>query len=312
MSATQRGLSTVELLVVVCLLGLLSAMALPAVQASRESARRLQCLSNLRQVGVGMQAYTTAHRIFPPSSSFHSAILPQLELGDVYRLIDYSAGTFSPKNAAARDVHIPVLHCPSDGAAYRVPGTNYAGNFGSGVQAHGYNGVVRGLGGFYLIGEDPKAAFPVAPESVTDGLSNTAAVAEILIMLNYAAPGRGVWQTPAPLTAPSQLDAFADQCQSMVGPTPIGLLRGTSWLYKDLAETGYNHVLPPNHHSCTNGQNVQLGAFTSTSLHRGGVYVARADAHASFVSDEIDRRAWRAMGSKSGGEALLSFGTGGQ
>jgi prepilin-type processing-associated H-X9-DG protein len=307
MSARREGLTIVELLVIVALVGLLAAILLPAVQASRETARRSQCLSNLRQLGVAMQAYTALHKIFPPSSSFQSAVLPQLELADVYSLIDYNVSSLAPENAAARAVRIPVLHCPSDGAGYETPGTNYAGNFGSGVQAFGYNGIIRRLRGFYAIGENRHATYVVTPGSVTDGLSNTAAAAEILIMLNYAVPGRGVWQTPVSMVAANQLDAFANQCESMSGPTPIGGLRGTNWLYGDQMQTGYNHVLPPNRNSCTNGQDVQRGAYTATSLHPHGVNVLAADGHASFVSDVIDRYVWRGMGSRNGGEAVPPF-----
>src|SRR5436305_2007146 len=64
-SAAHRAFTLVELLVVIAIIGVLIAMMLPAVQASRESARRTQCVANLSQVSVGLQNYEMAHERYP-------------------------------------------------------------------------------------------------------------------------------------------------------------------------------------------------------------------------------------------------------
>ena len=65
--ATKTGFSLIELLVVVTILGLMMALLLPAVQSAREAARRIQCTSNLKQLGLGLQQYETNYGVYPPS-----------------------------------------------------------------------------------------------------------------------------------------------------------------------------------------------------------------------------------------------------
>jgi prepilin-type processing-associated H-X9-DG protein len=199
---------------------------------------------------------------------------------------------------------IGIYHCPSDGAGWRGSGTNYGGNFGSGAQAFGYNGIIRPLFGVWGVDPVPDVVYTVGPASVTDGLSNTAAVAEMLIGTEAFDPERVVWQTPLLLALPTELDAFAAECDLLTVSPTMPAVRGVTWLWKDQWVTGYNHVLPPNHKSCTNFHSVPIGAYTASSSHRGGVNVLRADGHGGFVSADVDRAIWRALGSRDNGEAF--------
>jgi prepilin-type N-terminal cleavage/methylation domain-containing protein/prepilin-type processing-associated H-X9-DG protein len=97
-----RGAFTlVELLVVIAIISLLIALLLPAVQRAREAARRSSCSNNLRQVGLAMQNYQSAFRVFPPGAMSTAAgqfgfswwvrILPQIEEREIYDELDHTS-----------------------------------------------------------------------------------------------------------------------------------------------------------------------------------------------------------------------------
>jgi prepilin-type N-terminal cleavage/methylation domain-containing protein len=101
MKRSRGGFTLVELLVVIAVIGLLAALLLPAVQSSREAARRVQCTNNLKQLGLAMSAYHDTWQVFPiswagpvpihqgdpidPESfpTFYTSLLPYLEQGNM-------------------------------------------------------------------------------------------------------------------------------------------------------------------------------------------------------------------------------------
>ena len=115
----RSGFTLVELLVVIAIIGILVALLLPAIQAARESARRAQCLNNLKNVGLAVHNYHDARRQLPPSriwdqqkTVFH-LILPYLEQGAIEDLWDMSKGTFYNQTYEARTHVVPIYLCPS-------------------------------------------------------------------------------------------------------------------------------------------------------------------------------------------------------
>jgi prepilin-type processing-associated H-X9-DG protein len=124
------------LLVVVAIIGILVSLLLPAVQAARESARRTQCVNNLRQYGIAFHNFEGVYKFLPPSSvsgtgvasvtvrqklgmgtntrhSWVSLILPFLEQKNIQELYRYQYDWAATENAQARDLSAPFFLCPS-------------------------------------------------------------------------------------------------------------------------------------------------------------------------------------------------------
>jgi prepilin-type N-terminal cleavage/methylation domain-containing protein/prepilin-type processing-associated H-X9-DG protein len=187
----RRGLSLVELLVVMAVLAALVALLLPAVQSAREAGRRTVCLNNLRHVGCALHGHLLARRRFPvgclewraagptgPSAAarclaWSATILPWLDEQPLAERIDFKRPFDHPANAAAAATPLAVYRCPSSG---RPP-------------------VVAGLGGCDYGGiTGERIVSPNNPEKgplvhdrgfreleIADGLSKTAFVGECAV-----------------------------------------------------------------------------------------------------------------------------------
>src|SRR4051812_40375259 len=128
--AKRSAFTLVELLVVIAIIGVLIAMMLPAVQASREVARRTRCLQNLTELTAGLQSYEMAHQAYPlgtiePTGPIRSVasgdhrnwiiqVLPFVGEMNTYRHIDQAVGVYDPKNAPVRAIDLKLLNCPSE------------------------------------------------------------------------------------------------------------------------------------------------------------------------------------------------------
>lgn len=120
---SARGVTVLELLVVVSSLTMLATLLFPAVHAARESVRNVQCTNNLRQIGLALQKYHDAHGSLPAGWKFEgskqsaygwaSYLLNELEEPSVASLIDRSM-SFSQLDRAVLRISPAVFLCPSD------------------------------------------------------------------------------------------------------------------------------------------------------------------------------------------------------
>ena len=125
----RAGFTLIELLVVIAIIGVLIGLLLPAVQAARDAARRVQCVNNLKQVGLALAVYEGTHRVLPPGyvSRFKAdgadtgpgwgwaaMILPQLEQAPVFSALNFSTAVESPDNLTGRLPTVNAFLCPAD------------------------------------------------------------------------------------------------------------------------------------------------------------------------------------------------------
>jgi prepilin-type N-terminal cleavage/methylation domain-containing protein/prepilin-type processing-associated H-X9-DG protein len=298
----RNGFTLIEVLVVIAIIGLLVALLLPAVQAAREAARRAQCGNNLKQFGIALNTYEATYGVFPAMTgtfgfSPHTMFLPYLEQQPLYHSINFQiTGVMydgASDNETARRTSVASFLCPSDFAGMSS-GTNYAGNFGISLQKYGYNGII--------------APSSVGLSSLTDGASQTAAFSEIVIGARGSLDPRRAVYSPSNtnLYHKEDFDRFIDECRSLnTAIAPVVLdYRGTEWLACGLHFVLYNHANTINSYGCAINGSLAQGSWSAQSYHPDGGNVVFADGHVQFVKGSVNLQAWRALGSRSGGEII--------
>ena len=117
----RRGLTLVELLVVIATVGILIALLLPAVQAAREAARRSKCTINLRQIALATANYADVSGALPAGVQFtfnystasqHVAILPFLEQAPLFNAVNFDWVIWSPANTTVMGAKLERLSMP--------------------------------------------------------------------------------------------------------------------------------------------------------------------------------------------------------
>jgi prepilin-type N-terminal cleavage/methylation domain-containing protein/prepilin-type processing-associated H-X9-DG protein len=182
----SAGFTLVELLVVIAIIGVLVALMLPAVQAAREAARRMQCDNNLKQIGLAIHNYEGTHRVFPPAywrrpgHNMLAFILPYIEQRAVHSVYRWDIDWDDPANVPATRVKIDVFVCPS-----APSGRNYVSDYATceyipntqgrrDLIASGSLTVRSEWDGLFEKGDPGEDFAPTNPVAVVrDGLSNT-------------------------------------------------------------------------------------------------------------------------------------------
>lgn len=135
----RHGFTILELLVVMAIIGLLLSLSLPAIQNARQRARRTECASRMRQLGVALQGHQTLHQALPKDGlngyGYGVYLLPHLEQSAIFKLIrpfqvKYSDATPAQKNGGKERLEIYL--CPNFDQEWELEGKfariNYLGN----------------------------------------------------------------------------------------------------------------------------------------------------------------------------------------
>ncbi len=284
------GFTLVELLVVIAIIGVLVALLLPAVQAAREAARRIQCMNNVRQIGLAIANYESANRRFPsgwtdwkqttkPGWGVCHALLSFMEQSNTANRLDTNFAIDSSVNVPFLQTVVPSFICPSDPAdsifelgsntgldedgghnidqgpkLFRIAKSNYVGVFGTlEIDEFPYKGDGAFFGNSFIRIRD-----------FTDGVSNTIVFGERGSRL-----GGSLWQ--------GYIFNAAGASARFLGST--------------------DHV-----------PNSPVGHFDDfSSYHTGGVHFIFGDCATKYISNSIDLEIYQAFATRAGGEVAQTY-----
>ena len=300
-SAERSGFTLVELLVVIAIIGILIALLLPAVQAARGAARRMQCSNNLKQMGLALHNYATAwHETFPAGATGHckhalfSHILPYLEMQALYDQLDFDGSTLSSAvNKKLKYTVISAYVCPS--WPYKTVYTE-ADNPVSAGACPGALTLYQGIGGAFpneepygtspTVGNWPKNGMFVAYSwrrltEVTDGLSNTLALGEF-----------------------SHLDTKGGRFSVPPGQARVWIAGGYTFNNReDIALMASKVVANPINaqvDQITDG--VPFNHLPFSSFHSGGAHFLVGDGSVTFLSENMEYLLFQQLATVGGGE----------
>ena len=286
-----RAFTLVELLVVIAIIGILVALLLPAVQAAREAARRMQCGNNLKQMGLALHNYHDTYKAFPFGHMFRgdfdgdpldedggtgfgwaTALLPFMEQKTLYDKFDHRvpiSNSTASQNLTLAQTHLPAFACPSDtkpknftdGAvmnsatsSYKACGTSYDGWPSNDIGVAPNRLRYNGI-----FDRDNRGS--IGFQELADGTSNTFAIAECRWKMDANKRNRG------------RIFGSTDQPGYATGASNALMLNG-QW--------------PIN---WTEPQGNPQPHRTAGSQHPGGAQFALSDGSVRFVSETIQHTA---------------------
>jgi type II secretory pathway pseudopilin PulG len=309
--------------VVIAIIGVLIALLLPAVQAAREAARRMQCSNNQKQVVLAMHNYHDVNQAFPPGThstgrgTWATSILPFIEKNQIAEQYDWGQMFWStPNSTLLTKLAISTYTCPSDS-------NNHKTSYWLEVCEHNYVACMGREGIFTPNGRrtsdnniqnclidgtsydhqspynamftascnpvDTTISIPAYPLTTTfadiiDGTSNTVAISETV-----QGTGEMDWRG---------LIWFGMSCFFNTNQTPNTLSPDINVFSNTL------HIRHPITYLNTTVSDPDCSylRMSARSWHVGGVNAGLADGSVRFVPDQINLNIWRAVGSTNGDE----------
>jgi prepilin-type N-terminal cleavage/methylation domain-containing protein/prepilin-type processing-associated H-X9-DG protein len=304
---TRTGFTLIELLVVIAIIGILVAILLPAIQASREAARRSSCLNNLRQLMLGFHGHLNAEKAFPPARINFTGkqrgwivdLLPYIEEGNLAAIYRFDKDFHAVDNEPPGQSAIKIATCPSalHSAGERIFPLKAAGGMPFGTTgasadysvAYLLNAVsAMSTGAAYnstnlapvLYAGPGEDNLPHPIKKITDGMSHTALICE-----QAGRPDHYVFRKQQPTNANLQFSnwwmAWASQ--------------------RVLAYQGYDGSGLDAGGVCAVNCNNSQGVY---SFHSGGANLSFCDGSARFINENVSVRIMFAFLTRAAGETI--------
>jgi len=311
----ETGFTIVELLVVIAIVAIVLALALPALQRTREAARGDQCQANLKQLGVALLSYHDTHDRFPYSSSYsvsaqhvpgkghtwNEFLFPYLGQSAVYLQLDFR----SPNNEGANarllaGLKLPWQCCPANEFSTKMRGKDGNPFYGWEVDTQGefYAPCTGTQGGAGLAGYDCQA-LGLGPGS-------------------YCYTMRSEWESPAPAANPGM---FGGRNSFSCTRNDVTDGAGSTFLLGErraelLGHSGAFSVNFPGAPTVMklNSKLLNLGDVADwghnwgfSSRHDGGANFLFVDGKVRFVNDAINYETYCRLSDKADGNKISDF-----
>jgi prepilin-type N-terminal cleavage/methylation domain-containing protein/prepilin-type processing-associated H-X9-DG protein len=333
--SVRKGFTLIELLVVIAIIAVLIGLLLPAVQKVRESASRMSCQNNLKQIGLAIHNYHDTRKALPPSHNATDGwtvmILPYTEQGNLYSQYKLGIGFDQGTNQAVITGQVAIFACPSapgQSGVFQI--TQSPSQYGSAAQLPGMMGIIdygavnQVFDGFYIASGLPvppgypnTCLGPLQPNTptpliaITDGTSNTIMIAE-----DAAQPSSYVLGKPVSTVRPPGKNTI--KTEGIGTPTPDWGWADPGFAYSiNGCDPATGFVV--QHDGSTAGLvSDGSGGFTKPSgtpvfingnnngelysFHTGGANVVFADGSVHFLTTSMSPAAFAALVTARGGE----------